>query len=234
MIHGLSVLAVVVGRGGSKGLPGKNVLPLGDRPMVAWSVAAARESKYVDQVILSSDDAEIIDAAKAAGCDVPFVRPAQLAADDSSVADVVLHALDFLDDKYDIAVLLQATSPLRQACDIDGCLELAMATDATGAVSVTRPPKPPEWMVRLDAEGRMVKVLGGEADRRQDLPPAYVFNGAVYVVKVAAFRQSRKFVDDDTKAYVMPPERSVDIDTPLDFLWAQALMAHARSQQAGD
>jgi N-acylneuraminate cytidylyltransferase len=227
MLGGKRVLAVITGRGGSKGLPRKNVLEVGGRPMVAWSVLAAKASRYLDRVVLSSDDPEIIAAAGEAGCDVPFVRPPELATDDASIADVVLHALDTVGESFDIVVLLQATSPLRSAADIDGTLEMLERSGAPACLTVTPPAKPPYWMVRVAADGRMSRVVEppGPADRRQQLPAVYAFNGAVYAVRVDEFRLHRSFNGPGTLAYVMPPERSVDVDTRMDLLLARALMA---------
>lgn len=227
MIDRSSVVAIIVGRGGSKSLPRKNVLDLGGRPLVAWSVAAGLQSCFIDRLILSSDDAEIIQAARAAGCEIPFSRPAALAEDTTPMRDVVLHALDALGQTYDYVVLLQATSPLRSAADIDDAIALCHRTGTHSCTTVTPSAKAPEWMYYLDEDGAMEPVLKAaeQATRRQDLRPAYVPNGAIYVVRSEWFRQHGKFITDGTRALVMPPERSVDIDTRLDFLLTRAILA---------
>lgn len=234
MIDGKRVLAVITARGGSKGLPRKNVLEVGGKPMVAWSVEAGRQSRYVDRLILSSDDNEIIAAARAADCEVPFKRPDSLAGDAIPIQDVLIHALDNLAETFDYLVLLQATSPLRGAADIDGAIETCLRTGAPACVSVTTPGKPPYWMYHVDAEGRMERVVEppAEANRRQQLPPVTVLNGAVYVVRVDWFRAERTFVTGETRAWVMPPERSVDVDTRLDLIFARALMADLAQARA--
>lgn len=225
MIDGKKVLAVITARGGSKGLPGKNVRPLCGKPLVAWTVEAARHSQYLDRTILSSDDAEIIAAARAAGCDVPFVRPAELATDTATSADVLRHALASCPEAYDLAVLLQPTSPLRRAEDIDACVEACLRSGHS-AVTVVESPKPPQWMYRIGADNCLDPVLGwGEtATRRQDLPPCYALNGAVYAVDVQWFLRTGVFVGPGTHPVVMPAERSVDIDVMTDFLWAELLL----------
>ena len=227
MIHGKSVVAVITARGGSKGLPRKNVLELAGRPLIAWTIAAARASRYLDRFVLSSDDDEIIQVAREWECEVPFLRPATLATDEARSADVLLHALDALGESYDYAVLLQPTSPLRTAEDIDGALRECLRRVAPSCVSVSEPEMSPYWMFRMDADGRLHRLLddGMAAHRRQNLPPVYALNGAVYVVAVPWFRERRTFVTPETVAYVMPPERSVDVDTAANLAAADALLA---------
>lgn len=218
MIAGRSVLALIPARGGSKGLPGKNILPVAGRPLLAWSVDAARAARSVDRVVLSSDDDAIIAAALACGCEVPFVRPAALAIDTASTIDVVLHALDTLPG-FDVIVLLQPTSPLRTAADIDEACERLAFSAAPACVSVSPVSQSPYWMYRLGQNQGLVPVVEtppGVA-RRQDLPAVYTLNGAVYVADTAWLRQSRTFITHETVAYVMPAERSIDIDTIEDF-----------------
>jgi CMP-N,N'-diacetyllegionaminic acid synthase len=226
MIDGLTVLALITARGGSKGLPGKNLRPLGGRPLVAWSVEQARAAALVDRVVISSDDPAIIAAADAAGCEAPFVRPAELAVDAASSVDVALHALAALEQPYDLLVLLQPTSPLRLAADIDACIRRVVVEGAPSCISVTPSAKSPYWMQTMDPDGRLSPLLEAPAStRRQDLPPVYLPNGAVYAVRVAWLRRHRAFVGTGSLGYVMPPERSVDIDTLLDFRLAEAILA---------
>lgn len=224
MLGSKKVLAVVAARGGSKGLPRKNVLDCAGKPLIAWTLEAARGSRFVDRAIVSSDDDEILAVARRCGGDVPFTRPAALAADDAPMDAVVAHALDAV-GSYDICVLLQATSPLRTADDIDGALQKMAETSATSVVSVTSPTKSPYWMYTLDERETLNPLFPAFADakRRQDLPAVFVLNGAVYAVDVAWFRQHRVFVDADTIAYRMPGERSVDVDTEMDLVLADAL-----------
>jgi N-acylneuraminate cytidylyltransferase len=221
------ILGVICARGGSKGLPRKNVLPLGRMPTIAWSVLAANASKRLTRSILSTDDEEIADAARQAGGDVPFLRPVELAGDEIGIDAALIHALSALGGNWDAIVLLQATSPFRKAEDIDACIDKLLASDAPGVVSVTKSPKPPHWMYALDDGQRLVPLLPelSQAHRRQDLPSAFVPNGAVYAMRLPHFANNRKFYEPGTLGHVMPPERSVDIDTPLDFAYAQALLA---------
>ena len=218
MIEGLSVLALIPARGGSKGLPRKNVLPAHGRPLLAWSIEAASQSRYVDKCVVSSDDDEVMEAGRRWGADVPFRRRAELASDTASSMDVVLHALDML-GAWDIVVLLQPTSPLRTAQDVDAALERMLLNKAPSCVSVCPVEESPYWMFTLDAKQALQPVLGTGAmvTRRQDLPPVYKLNGAVYAARTSWLRQTRSFVGPGTVAHPMPLERSLDIDTQADF-----------------
>ena len=218
MIGTRKVLALIPARGGSKGLPGKNILPVAGRPLLAWSVDAARAARSIDRVVLSSDDDAIMAAARACGCEVPFVRPAALASDTATTIDVVMHALDALPG-YDLIVLLQPTSPLRTAADIDAACERLASSGAPACVSVSPVDQSPYWMYRLGDNQGLVPVVEAPpgVTRRQDLPAVYALNGAVYVADTAWLRQSRTFITRETVAHVMPAERSIDIDTIADF-----------------
>jgi N-acylneuraminate cytidylyltransferase len=213
-----NVLALITARGGSKGLPRKNVLLAGGKPLVAWTVYAALASKSVNRVVLSSDDDEIMTAAKVAGCDVPFRRPAELSTDHTSSMDVVDHALKELPG-FDYIVLLQPTSPLRTSADIDAAFDIMRDHNAPACVSVTEVDQSPYWMYQLNAEARLVDVMKPLPDvyRRQDLPPVYTLNGAIYIAKIDWLLESRSFLGTNTVAYRMPKARSIDIDDALDF-----------------
>jgi CMP-N-acetylneuraminic acid synthetase len=227
VIEGNRCVGVICARGGSKGLPGKNIRSLCGRPMIAWSIEAARESQFLDRVLVSTDDIEIAEAARAAGEPVPALRPAHLAGDDANIVDAVLHAIDTEAPQADYAVLLQATSPLRRAEDIDACIRLCIGKGVPAAASVTEAGKNPYWMFHLNPDGTVRLVI--ERDEvgflRQALPQAWVANGAIYVAQVEWLRRERTFWRQGmTLAYPMPAERSVDVDTLLDFRWAEFLM----------
>jgi len=212
------VLALIPARGGSKGLPGKNILPVEGRPLIAWTIDAALASEYVDRVVLSSDSEAIMAAALALGCEVPFRRPAELATDNALSIDVVLHAMDQL-PHHDLVVLLQPTSPMRSSRDIDESIRRCVDADAPSCVSVAAVQQSPYWMYRLTDDGRLEALLEAPASatRRQDLPPVYALNGAVYVARCEWLRQTRSFAGPSTVGYVMPAERSLDIDTAEDL-----------------
>jgi len=226
MIKDKKVLCLVVGRGGSKGLPRKNVLPLCGRPAVAWTVAEAVKSKYLDQVIISSDDQEIVDAAVAAGAEAPFLRPKELSTDTVDINPVILHALENCDDDYDYLALLQATSPLRTVQDIDQCIELMHESGAPTVLSVHETSAPPHQTFTVQPDGCLKTVIGDRLEnlRRQEIPTAYQLNGAVSLLDCAWFKEHVSLWVPQTVGYIMPPERAVDIDTKLDFDFAEFLL----------
>jgi len=208
-----SVLALIAARGGSKRVPRKNIREIGGRPLIAWSIESARASKYLDRLVLSTDDQEIARLAGECGCEVPFLRPAELATDDTPGVEPVLHALEQLPG-YDYVVLLQPTSPLRSTSDIDEAIETCVNAGAPSCVSVTPAQESPYLMYSL--EGRCLRpavTMAVEHFRRQ----FYLLNGAVYVARTDWLRQEHNFISSQTVAYVMPRERSLDIDTEADL-----------------
>jgi CMP-N,N'-diacetyllegionaminic acid synthase len=218
------VLAIIPARGGSKGVPHKNIRLLGGKPLITWTIEAAQHSRYIDRLIISSDDMQIIEIAKSYGCEAPFVRPSELAQDDTPGIDPILHALGILPG-YDFIVLLQPTSPLRIAEDIDGCIETCFEDENTCCVSVTEPDKSPFWMYTLDEKHHLQSLFPHiKANRRQDLPYACVLNGAVYVADTTWLIQENSFMSMNTKAYVMPKERSMDVDTIADFNYIEWIL----------
>lgn len=218
MIEGRKVLGVIPARGGSKGVPGKNIRLVAGKPLIALSIEQARNSLYIDRTVVSSDDQQIIAVARQWGGDVPFVRPVELATDEAPGMAPVLHALDQIPG-YDYVVLLQPTSPLRLIADIDGCIQLCVSAGAPACVSVTPVTESPYWMFAVDAGSRLRSLLGlsSVGSRRQDLPQAYSINGAVYVARVDWLRKTGTFIAEETLGYVMPRERSIDLDTEQDL-----------------
>lgn len=230
MIEGLSVLALVAARGGSKSVPGKNLLPIGGEPLIAWTIDAARGSRYIDRLVLSSDDAAIIDAARRHGCEAPFVRDASLATDTATSIDVVLDALARLPG-HDIVVLLQPTSPLRTTADIDATLERLLASGAPACVTLRPAEEHPYWTFRLEDDARLARFVEppeGLPLRRQDLPPAWCLNGAVYAARTDWFVRERSFLSPATVGQPMPADRSLDIDTPADVERLRSMFDNAR------
>lgn len=221
MIQQKKILALIPARGGSKGIPGKNLKPLAGKPLLGWTIEAAKGSRYLDRLVLSSDDQAILEAGKRLGCDTPFVRPAELATDEATSVDVILHALAQLPG-YDGFLLLQPTSPFRSAADIDAFLEAAVSSGTKSAVSVAPSPVPPHLLFRKDGQGRLVPLMAGDGQlpRRQDVPPAYMLNGALYYADVPWFFQHKHFFAENPLAFEMPAARSLDIDTLED--WEEA------------
>lgn len=222
----MRLLALIPARGGSKGIPRKNVKALGGKPLLGWTVNTAKRCPLVKRVVVSTEDCEIAGLAMALGADVPFIRPASLAADDSPGVDPVLHALEELPE-FDWVLLLQPTSPFRSAEDIEGIVQLCLSQDAHSAVSVTAVKKHPYWVYRREEQGNLVPMVPDQTPiaRRQDLPPAYALNGALYLAQRDWLFNHRSFLGPGTLAYVMPEHRSVDIDTQLDWDWAEFLIA---------
>ena len=212
------VLALITARGGSKGLPRKNVLEAGGKPLIAWTIEAALNSRSVSQVILSSDDDEIIDIAQRWGCSVPFRRPSHLATDTATSIDVVMHALDEVTG-FDYVILLQPTSPLRTSVDIDAAFARLESEAAQSCVSVSQAGQSPYWMYNLDDRGRLRSLFPSSAiiERRQDLPAVYSLNGAIYIARIDWLRKTKTFVTTESVAYVMNQRNSLDIDTLDDF-----------------
>jgi len=224
MLEGNKILAVIPARGGSKGVPRKNIRPLAGKPLIAWTIEEAKKSKYIDRLVLSSEDTEIIKIAQSYECEVPFVRPIELAQDDTPGIDPVLHALEQLPG-YDIVVLLQPTSPLRTVRDIDAGLEFLMTQQAPVCVSMSEVTKSPYWMFSLTKDFRIRNLLEKPtmASRRQDLPKSYVANGALFIAKTDYLNKQQSFYSQETLGYLMPRERAYDIDEELDFIVCESV-----------
>ncbi len=213
------MLAVIPARGGSKGIPNKNVVSLMGKPLINWTIEAASSSRYIDHLILSSDDERICSVANAAGCNVPILRASELATYDAKTIDVVLDAINRTPG-FDLVVVLQPTSPLREASDIDNCLELVIAQGAATAVSVSEARDHPFLVYSMAADSRLaafLKIDPSVSMRRQDLPPAYSLNGAIYIAEIDWLIASKSFVSPETVGYLMSRETSVDIDEPSDL-----------------
>ncbi len=221
MYNNKKILAIVPARGGSKRIPYKNVKILKDKPLIAWTIEAAKKSACIDRLVLSSDDESIAKVAATYGCEIPFMRPDSLATDDATSADVVLHTLETLGkDLFDYVILLQPTSPFRSCEDIDGAIKACLSGNFSSLVS-TRPVREnPSWMY-CNNEDKLISVaeyLGSFA------PSSWqILNGAIYVFHVQWFLKNISFMDDKTCLYPMPWERSVDIDTTEDWQWAEFL-----------
>lgn len=239
----MRVLVHVPARGGSRGLPGKNLCEVGGRSLVARAVDAGLaflESTGVDgRVVVDTDDERIAEEGRRAGAAVPFLRPAHLATDEARSLDVVLHAADRLEadaGPIETVILLQPTSPLRVADDIAACWRVYDPGVRPSVVSVVELGHPPELTMRLDADGHVRYAFGAPLAgvRRQELEPAFRPNGAVYIDALAFLRQERSFVvEGRTVAVPMPAARSIDIDEAFDLELARAIVAMRSSTPAG-
>ncbi len=221
----MSTLAVIPARAGSKGIVRKNLRDFGGRPLVWHAVTCALACPGIDRVIVSTDDPEIADVAQEAGAEVPFLRPAELALDETPGIAPILHALETLGPVQEV-VVLQPTSPLRTAADVTGTMALRRRQGAPAAISVCDAPCHPAWMYSRNSNGLLVPVLDGpQVTRRQDLPPVVVPNGAVYVADAAWLLRTGSFVSPETVGFVMPAERSVDLDDEHDWKFAELLLS---------
>lgn len=223
-------LYIIPARGGSKGIPHKNIKPLAGRPLIAYSIDVARElCPEQDRIILSTDDPAIADTARGLGLTVDYMRPAALATDSSGSREVMLDAMDWADARgiaYDCVVLLQPTSPLRTADDVRAALEL-YTSQLDMVVSVEPAACNPYYnCFETDAEGFLHISKGdGRLTRRQDAPPAWAYNGAVYVINPQSLRAMPMGSFGRRVPSPMPAERSIDLDTPRDWAVAEAIMS---------
>ena len=223
-------LALIPARGGSKGIPRKNIREIAGKPLIAWTIEAARAAEGVERVVVSTDDEEIADVAREWGADVPFMRPSELASDEAPGVAPVLHAIDQLPD-HDALVLLQPTSPLRTAAHIRDMLAFAQQRGASSVVSIREVGDHPAWMFRRDADGMLHRYeSSANATRRQDLSELYTLNGAMYWIETQRLRETKALVSDDTLGFTMDAESSVDIDTMLDWRLAEVLLAQQEQQ----
>ena len=226
MLNGKTFLAIIPARGGSKRLPRKNILKLGSKPLISWSIEAAKKSKYIDDVVVSSDDDEILRVAKQSGARL-IKRPAKLASDTSSSFDAIAHALHCVEKRYDYIILLQPTSPLRDFNHIDEAIELLDKKDADAVVSVCEMSHSPLWSNTLDESLSMSEFLRDEVlnKRSQDLDTFYRLNGAIYICKTDKLLGAKSFfLKENIYAYIMDKKSSVDIDDEFDFKLAEVFL----------
>jgi CMP-N,N'-diacetyllegionaminic acid synthase len=228
------ILAVVTARGGSKRLPGKNVRLLGGTPLVAWSIRAVTQMPEICDILVSTDDADIADAARRAGGMVPWCRPAELATDTASSVDVCLHALDWYENEKGAVsglLLLQPTSPFRSRETVSRGLELFRVHNSRPVVAVSPAASHPLRCFRVDGDVMRPFVDGaGVQVRSQDLPPAYVVSGALYVIAPHDLRARRSFYGDDVVPLVVDQiAERIDIDTEEDWKFAEAILGSSTS-----
>lgn len=234
--HPYRFLGLIPARGGSKRIPRKNLVPVAGKPLLAWTIDAARASRRLDRLVLSTDDEEIAALGRHCGADVPFLRPARLASDTATGHEVVVHAVQTLaaqGEQFDYVVVLQPTSPLRSHRDIDDAITLLLDRRAGAVVSVCRTDHPPEWSNTLPDDLSMRDFFrpGVRDTRSQDLPTSYRLNGAIYIYDCARLlRDEADDMDKDTFAYIMPRLRSIDVDEEIDLEIAGLLL----QREAGD
>jgi len=231
-----TTLAVITARSGSRDIPGKNIRPLGGRPLIEYTIEAASRCRRLTDTIVSTDSEEIADIARRAGATVPFLRPGHLAQDNTPHLPVIQHALTEMerlrDTQYDLVVTLQPTSPFRLPEDIDGTIGILLETGADSAVSVCEVAAAAHPIKAKRLDGSLLVpycVPEPEGIRRQELPPAYKRSGAVYASRRTLVMGAGRFYGDRIAAYVVPRERSIDIDMPLDWIMAEFMVTQLRT-----
>lgn len=222
MYKNKKILAIIPARGNSKRLPNKNIKKLGDKPLIAWTIEAAKKSAFIDRVILSSDDSQIIKVSEQYGCEAPFLRPSHLATDNATSVDVLLHAIKTLDEDYDYMILLQPTSPFRLEEDIDASIKLCIDNQVPSVQSLTNIIDNPEWMFCVNENGTMQKAFSEAEPQKLE---KYILNGAIYICDTRMFLMHKNLRLPSTMPYIMPRDRSIDIDTEEDFRYAEFLVS---------
>lgn len=238
MIEGKKVIAIIPARGGSKGLPGKNIRFFCGKPLIAWSIEAGLASLYIDEVMVTTDSEEIANIAHEFGASVPFIRPAELANDTASSIAVIRHVLEYyeksMQEYFDYTVLLEPTSPLRETVDIDNAIEkLLNNSEARAIVGICKTlAQNPAFLVKKKIDDFLVgyedcdmKIL-----RRQEISDVYYFEGSVYVSETSTLLEKSTFYHDTTMGYEFPKWKSIEIDDLDDFIMAEALMNHKRAK----
>jgi CMP-N,N'-diacetyllegionaminic acid synthase len=225
MLKKEKIVSVIPARGGSKRLLDKNIKELCGRPLIEWSIEAAKQSKYIDSIFVSSNNKNILSLAEKQNVKA-ILRPDYLAEDKSSTVDVLLHTLDQIEDTYDYLVLLQPTSPLRSNLDIDNSIEMLIKRKANSIVSVCQSEHSPLWCNTLPDDRSMDGFLSKSIDgkRSQDLKTYFRLNGAIYIVKISKLIKEKTLIPKNTYAYEMDQFNSIDIDTLYDFICAEAIM----------
>ena len=225
----MKILAVIPARGGSKGIPRKNIIPVCGKPLMAWTIEASLASKYITKTLVSSDDDEILEIADKFGAE-SIKRPNALATDEAGSEALITHALEtekLKGNDYEYVMLLQPTSPLRGTKEIDEAVKLLLASDAKALISVSTPEHTPYKAFRLNANGKLEGLIDNKTPfmRRQDLPQTFMPNGAIYMIDADLFLQSGSlFCEERTIAYEMSREKSVDVDTMEDVVFIERII----------
>ena len=236
MINGKTVIAIIPARGNSKGLPGKNIKLLCGKPLIAWSIEAGLGSKYIDEVMVTTDSEDIANIARQFGASVPFIRPAKLANDTATSMDVIKHALNFynnkLEKKFDYTVLLEPTSPLRVKDDIDNAIEqLLENSQARAIVGICKTESQnPAFLVKKNTNNFLVgyENMDMKILRRQDVNEVYFFEGSVYVSDTVTLLTKNTFYHENTLGYEFSKWQALEIDDLDDFIMVEALMMNKR------
>ena len=225
------MMAIIPARGGSKGLPGKNIKDLCGKPLIAYTIEAALKSQDIDKVIVTTDSEEIASVARKYGAEIPFMRPAYLADDNASAVDVYIHAAEYMMNEYGCDmqkfIVLLPTAPLRDEKDLDDAVTMFRKKNATTLISVAEADVPASWYYRMNGDG-VIKNAGFDRKNamknRQIYDKYYVPNGAIYILDYQLLKNLRTYYAEDTVGYIMPREKSIDIDSIDDFKYIEYLM----------
>ena len=222
------MLAIIPARGGSKGVPGKNIRHLAGIPLIHWTIKAALASTKITRVIISTDDKNIADICKLYNVEIPFLRPSELAQDDSLAIDNYIYTVERLNKEYNAEIsefcVLLPTVPFRNSEDIDCAIELFWKKEADSVISCTNLQHPAEWIFSVSDDMKIEQNLESTKKKlinRQSIKPQYIPNGAIYIFKYELLKEKYNYYSNNSYAYVMPKERSVDIDTEFDFKFAE-------------
>ncbi|MDP7505543.1 MAG: acylneuraminate cytidylyltransferase family protein [Nitrospinota bacterium] len=230
------VLGLIPAKGGSTRLPRKNILSLGGRPLIAWTVEAARESGVIDRLIVSTEDHEVADIASSLGAEIPFMRPPELARDPAGVVDVALHVLDELErsgDRFESLIILMPTCPFRNADDIRAAYASFRENHWSFLMSVSRFGHTPFAAMGLGENDKLTPYFPNHTGKKsQELPPAYRPNGAIQILDVEAFQREKTYFGEPLFGYEMPIERSIDIDSAEDLRFAEVTISSRGSPEA--
>ena len=232
MIENKTILAVTLARGGSKSILKKNIVPLNELPLLAYTVIEAKLSAYIDDYIVSTDDDEIAACAEKYGAMVPFRRPSNLASDTATSADALIHAVTWMEDnwnkKYDFVIELMCTNPMKTHKDIDAVIKKLNDTDADSVIAVVQLEDHHPMRVKKIIDDRLVDfcVYEKPENRRQDLRPlAYIRNGAIYAMKKEVLLKTHaRYGTENSRPYIMDVRRSVNVDSPIDLMVAEELV----------
>lgn len=226
MYKGKKITALITARGGSKGIPKKNITMLCGKPLIQWTVESAMNSGYIDKIFLSTDNDEIINSVKKFPVEVPFKRPKSLSSDKATSTDVILHFIEWMKksgNEYDVLLLLQPTSPFRKSEHIDSAIKKFIASkEALSLISVTENVKSPYLSRKINSNGYIENLFNVKSEkRRQDIPVTYYINGAIYLISIKNFEKYKTFQTLKTLSYIMPYYSSIDIDEPMDLKIAE-------------
>lgn len=229
MIEGKKIIAIIPARGGSKGLPGKNIRPLLGKPLIAWTIEQAKQSKYIDEIFVSTDDTEIANICVKFGINVPYLRPKELAGDDIKSFDVIKHVIEYFllkGKQFDLILLLEPTSPLRENEDIDSAIKTLVKTkNAESIVGVCKAETiHPSYMVTINTEFLKPYESGDSVLRRQDLKEVYFFEGTIYLSYTESLLKRKTFYHEKTLPYIVPKWKSFEVDDLVDWIIIEALL----------